>query len=72
MNFIIDQWNLLEKKCNINVLNWSEEVFVIKIVKNTVLCSYIMSEFKGEEIVGMFCEKELQKKQIIKSLELKK
>ena len=72
MNFIIDQWNLLEKKCYINVLNWSEEVFVIKIVKNTVLCSYIMSEFKGEEIVGMFCEKELQKKQIIKSLELKK
>ena len=45
---------------------------MIKIVKNTVLCSYIMSEFKGEEIVGMFCEKELQKKQIIKSLELKK
>ena len=72
MNFIIDQWNLLEKKYNINVLNWSEEVFVIKIVKNTVLCSYIMSEFKGEEIVGMFCEKELQKKQITKSLELKK
>ena len=72
MNFIIDQWNLLEKKCNINVLNWSEEVFVIKIVKNTVLWTYIMSDFKGEEIVGMFCEKELQKKQIIKSLELKK
>ena len=61
MNFIIDQWNLLEKKCYINVLNWSEEVFVIKIVKDTVLWTYIMSDFKGEEIVGMFCEKELQK-----------
>ena len=45
---------------------------MIKIVKNTVLWTYIMSDFKGEEIVGMFCEKELQKKQIIKSLELKK
>ena len=32
--------------------NWSEEVFVIKKVKNTVPWTYIISDLKGEEIVG--------------------
>ena len=41
--------------------NCSEEVFVIKKVKNTVLWTYIISDLNGEEIVGMFYEKELQK-----------
>ena len=41
--------------------NCSEEVFVIKEVKNTVLWTYIISDLNGEEIVGMFYEKELQK-----------
>ena len=43
------------------VLNWSEEVFVIKKVKNTVLWTYVISDFNGEEIVGTFYEKELAK-----------
>ena len=43
------------------VPNWSEEVFVITKVKNTVLWTYVISDLKGEEIVGMFYEKELQK-----------
>ena len=43
------------------VPNWSEEVFVIKNVKNTVPWTYVISDFKGEEIVGTFYEKELQK-----------
>ena len=43
------------------VPNWSEEVFVIKKVGNTVPWTYIMSDFKGEEIVGTFYDKELQK-----------
>ena len=43
------------------VLDQSEEILVIKNVKNTVLCTYIISDFKGEEIVGAFYEKELQK-----------
>ena len=30
--------------------NWSEEVFVIKRVKITVLWTYIVSDLKGEEI----------------------
>ena len=41
--------------------NWSEEVFVIKEVKNTVPWTYVISDLNGEEIIGMFYEKELQK-----------
>ena len=36
------------------VANWSEEVFVIKKVKNTVLWTYVNSDLNGEEIVGTF------------------
>ena len=43
------------------VPNWSEEVFMIKKVKNTVPLTYVISDLKGEEIVGKFLEKELQK-----------
>ena len=41
--------------------NWSGEVFVISKIKNTVPCTYVISDLKGEEIVGTFYEKELQK-----------
>ena len=41
--------------------NWSEEIFVIKKVKNTVPWIYVISDFKGEEIIETFYEKELQK-----------
>ena len=44
------------------VSNWSDEVFVIKKVKNTVPWTYVVSDLKGEEIIGNFYEKELQKK----------
>ena len=47
---------------------WSEEVFMIKNVKNT----NVISDIKGEEIVGTFYKKELKKRQIKRSLELKK
>ena len=43
------------------VPNWSVEVFVIKKVKNTVPWTYFISDLKGEEIVGTFYKKELQK-----------
>ena len=46
------------------VPNWSEEVFAINKVKNTVPWTYVISDLTGEEIVGTFCEKELQKKNI--------
>ena len=41
--------------------NWSEEVFVIKKVKNTVPWTYVINDLNGEEITGKFQEKELQK-----------
>ena len=41
--------------------NWSEEVFVIKKVKNTVPWTYVINDLKGEEIMVTFYEKELQK-----------
>ena len=41
--------------------NWSEEVFLIKNVKNTVPWTYVVNDVKGEEIVGTFYENELQK-----------
>ena len=41
--------------------NWSEEIFVIKKVKNTVPWTYVINDLNGEEIVGTFYENELQK-----------
>ena len=41
--------------------NWSGEVFVIKKVKNIVPWTYVINDFNGEEIIGTFYEKELQK-----------
>ena len=40
---------------------WSEEVFVIKKVNNTVPWTSIINDLHGEEITGTFYEKELQK-----------
>ena len=39
----------------------SEEVFVIKKVKSTVPWTYVINDLNGEEIIGTFYEKELQK-----------
>ena len=44
------------------VPNWSEENFMIKKLKATVLWTYVISDLKGKEIVGTFYEKELPKK----------
>ena len=41
--------------------NWSEEVFVISNIKNTVPWTYVINDLNGEEIIGTFYEKELQK-----------
>ena len=43
------------------VPNWSEEVFAIKKVKNTVSWTYFIMDLNCEEILGIFYEKELQK-----------
>ena len=41
--------------------NWYEEVFVIKKVKNAVPWTYVINDLNGEEIIGTFYGKELQK-----------
>ena len=41
--------------------NWSEEIFVIKKIKNTVPWTYVIDDLNGEEITGTFYEKELQR-----------
>ena len=41
--------------------NWSEEVFVVNKIKNTVPWTYVISDLNGEKIAGSFYEKELQK-----------
>ena len=37
--------------------NWSEEIFVIKKIKNTVPWTYVISDLNGEKIIGTFYEK---------------
>ena len=41
--------------------NWSKEVFVVSAIKNTVPWTYVINGLNGEEIIGTFYEKELQK-----------
>ena len=41
--------------------NWSEEVFVIKEIKNTVPWTTVINDLNGKEIIESFYEKELQK-----------
>ena len=41
--------------------NWSEEVFVISEIEHTVPWTYVINDLNGEEIIGTFYGKELQK-----------
>ena len=43
------------------VPNWSEKIFVISKLENTVPWTYVINDVNGEEITGSFYEKELQK-----------
>ena len=40
--------------------NWSEEVFIVSKIRNTVPWTDVISDMKGEDITGSFYEKELQ------------
>ena len=51
--------------------NWSEEVFVIKKVKNTVPWTYVINDLNVEELLEYFMKKNY-KRQIKKNSELKK
>ena len=37
--------------------NWSENVFVVSKIKNTVMWTFVISELNGEPITGIFYEK---------------
>ena len=41
------------------MLNWSEEIFVIKKIKNAVPWTYVINDLNGEKIIGTFYKKEL-------------
>ena len=41
--------------------NWSQEVFVVSEITNTVPWTYVISGFNSEPITGSFYERELQK-----------
>ena len=41
--------------------NWSEEVFIIKKVKNIVPWTYVIDDLNDEEIIGTFYEKKSTK-----------
>ena len=43
------------------VPNWSEEVFIVNDIKNTVPWTYTISDLNGKKVIGTFYEKELQK-----------
>ena len=51
--------------------NRSEEIFVVKKIKNTVPWPYVISDLNGEEILGRFYKKNCSRL-IKKNLELKK
>ena len=34
--------------------NWSEEIFIIKKIKNTVPWTYVINDLNGEEVIGFF------------------
>ena len=42
-------------------LNWSDEIFIIKQIKNAVTWTYVISNLNEEKIIGSFYEKELPK-----------
>ena len=41
--------------------NWSEEVFIISKIENTVPWTYVINDLNGEQTIGTFYETELQK-----------
>ena len=65
LNFKVGDHDRISKYQNIFAKvyspNWSEDIFVVKKIKNTVPWTYVISDLNGEKIVESFHEKELQK-----------
>ena len=55
---ILAQWCFAQKNFWIQK---AEEVFVFKKVKNTVPWTYIINDLNGDDVIGTFYKKELQK-----------
>ena len=66
MEILLEYQNIKIYFAKICTSNSSEEVFVIKKVKNTKPWVYVSNDFIGEEIVGTFYEKELRIGKVIK------
>ena len=64
-NFKVGDYVRISKYKNIfakgYMSNWSEEVFIISKIKSTVPWTYVINDLNKEEIIGTFCENELQK-----------
>ena len=60
--------NIFAKGCT---PSWSEEDFLIKKVKNTVPWTYVINDLNGDDIIGTFYEKELQRTRIEKVIKRK-
>ena len=43
--------------------NWSEEIFIVSKIKNTVLWTYVISDLNSEEITGSFYEQKTNQKE---------
>ena len=71
MTILLEYQNIKNISAKSYAPKWSEEVFVIKKVRNTLPWTYAISDLKVEEIAGSFTKKTC-KKQIQKNLELKK
>ena len=41
--------------------NWSKEIFIVNKINDTVPCTYNIKDLDGEEIIGSFYDRELQK-----------
>ena len=43
-----------KKFAKVYTSNWSEEIFVVKKVKNTFPWTFVINDHNGEEVIGMF------------------
>ena len=41
--------------------NWSKEIFIVDKINDAVPYTYNLKDLNDEEIIGSFCDKELQK-----------
>ena len=73
----IDEYNKKDSRFNVNdrvriskfkniftkgyTPNWSKEIFIINKINDTVPYTYILKDLNGQEIIGNFYDRELQK-----------